>query len=117
VKFDFAGDLGGCRLALGVQFSGDLYPGSDATRGACSGTASTCYGPAADVTAAARAVTAAAPSVQVPFSSLAGGMPVATVDRANIVGIQWQLTSPLAGGADGGAACAAAFTASNVSFY
>ena len=61
--------------------------------------------------------TPASLTIQVPFSSLAGGMPVATLDRANVVGIEWQLTSPLAGGADGGAACAAAFTASNLSFY
>jgi hypothetical protein len=86
-------------------------------RGACPGTAATCYGPAADVTAAARAATAAAPTIQVPFASFGGGMPIATYDRANIVTVQWQLSATLGRGADGGNACAAAFTVSNVSFY
>jgi hypothetical protein len=117
VKFDFTGDIGSCQLALGGSFSGDLAPSFDAMRGACPGTAATCYGPAADVTAAARAATAAAPTIQVPFASFGGGMPIATYDRANIVTVQWQLSATLGRGADGGNACAAAFTVSNVSFY
>src|SRR6185295_15488655 len=111
VKFDFSGDLGGCQLAVGATFSGDLANTDDRGRGAC--TAATCYGPSADVTAQARAATAAAPTIQVSFASLAGGMPIPTFDRTNMVGVQWQLTPTLGGGADGGNACAAAFTAAN----
>jgi hypothetical protein len=118
VKFDFAGDIGSCLLALGASFSGDLSPGDDPTRGGCpSLTAGSCYGPAADVTAAALAATPAAPTIRVPFTSLAGGMPIPTFDRTTIVTVQWQLSAKLGGGADGGNACAAAFTVSNVSFY
>jgi hypothetical protein len=117
VKFDFAGDLGSCQLALGASFSGDLSPGDD-PRGACpSPAAGSCYGPAADVTASARAATSAAPTIEVPFASLAGGKPIPTFDSANIVTVQWQLAATLGAGADGGNACAAAFTVSNVSFY
>jgi hypothetical protein len=118
VKFDFAGDLGTCQLALGASFSGDLSPGDDPGRGACpSPTAGSCYGPSADVTAAARAATSSAPTIKVPFASLAGGKPIPTFDAANIVTVQWQLSATLGAGADGGNACAAAFTVSNVSFY
>ncbi|HMF40034.1 MAG TPA: hypothetical protein VKQ32_05045 [Polyangia bacterium] len=118
VKFDFAGDLGSCLLGLGASFSGDLSPGDDPNRGACpSPTAGSCYGPSADVTAAALAATPAAPTIKVPFASLAGGVPIPTFDKANIVTVQWQLSAKLGAGADGGNACATAFTVSNVSFY
>jgi hypothetical protein len=115
-RFDFSGDLGGCRVALGAAFSGDLSHGDDATRGACPGTSATCYAPYADVTAAALAATVAAPTVEVPFSAITGGMPVSAFDPATIVGVQWQLSAPAAAGG-GLAACAAAFTVANVRFY
>jgi len=117
VQFDFAGDLGSCLLGLGASFSGDLSPGDDPRGGCPSPAAGSCYGPAADVTAAARAATSSAPTLKVPFASLAGGMPIATFDRTSIVTVQWQLSAKLGGGADGGNACAASFTVSNVSFY
>ena len=94
-----------------------LSPGDD-PRGACpSAAAGSCDGPAADVTGAALAATTAAPTIKVPFASLMGGVPIATFDRTTIVTVQWQLSARLGGGADGGNACAAAFTVSNVSFY
>jgi hypothetical protein len=118
VKFDFAGDLGSCRLGFGASFSGDLSPGDDPSRGGCpSLTAGSCYGPSIDITAAALAATPTAATIQVPFSSLTGGVPIPTFDRANIVTVQWQLSAKLGAGADGGNACAAAFTVSNASFY
>jgi hypothetical protein len=117
IAFDFAGDLGDCRLGFGASFSGDLSHMDDATRGGCAATSATCYGPSADVTAAARAATAAAPTIKVPFASLAGGMPIATLDPTTIVTIQWQLSADLAAADGGVGACAAAFTVSNVSFY
>jgi len=118
VQFDFAGDLGSCLLALGASFSGDLSPGDDPSRGACpSAAAGSCYGPAADVTAAARAATTTSPTLKVPFTALMGGNPIPTFDKTTIVTVQWQLSAKLGGGADGGNACTAAFTVSNVKFY
>lgn len=105
VKFDFSGDLGGCGLALGVSFSGDLTLAGNPGRGAC--TASNCYGPSAPVAAVAGT------TVAVPFASLVGGMPVASLDPTTLVTVQWQLTSSSSG--DG--SCAANFTVANVSFY
>ena len=107
VKFDFSGDLGGCGLALGVSFSADLTQADNPGRGAC--TATSCYGPAAPVAPTSGS------TVMVPFASLAGGMPVSSLDPATLVTVQWQLTSSSAAGGDG--SCAANFTVGNVAFY
>jgi hypothetical protein len=115
ISFDFAGDLGGCKLAVGALYSGDASATDNPGRGTCAGTSSTCYPPSADVTAAALAATTAAPSVKVPFPSFAGGSPISSFDRSTIITVQWQLASGL-GVTDGGA-CAAAFSVSNVAFY
>ena len=115
IKFDFAGDLGGCGLLTGVSFSSDDSSISDPTRGACQGTTSQCYGPSADVTAAALSATAAAPTVRVPFTAFSGGMPSSMADPSAIVGIQWALTAPV-GSSDGGG-CTASFQVANVAFY
>ncbi len=114
IEFDFAGDLGGCTLNVGLTFSGDLSPSSDAVRGACQGSGSTCFGPVANETSAASAATASVPTVKVPFASMTGGEPVATVDPTRVVSLQWQLVS--AANADGGG-CSANFSVKNVSFY
>jgi len=115
VKFDFLGDLGGCGFQFGASFSRDLAKADDATRGACAGTDANCYGPAFEITTAARAATPAAPTIQVPFASLTGGMPVSTFDAGFMVSLQWQLSTTLAN-PDGGT-CSANFTVTNVSFY
>jgi len=115
VKFDFSGDLGGCGFQFGASFDRDLDTTADATRGACSSGSGNCYGPAADITAEALAVTPAAPTIQVPFASLTGGMPVKTFDSSFMVSLQWQLSTTTAN-PDGGA-CSANFTVANVSFY
>ena len=107
VQFDFAGDLGGCKLAVGTSFSADLSHTDDGVRGACSGSDSSCYGPFASVVPSTTAV-------KVPFSAMSGGSPQSTPDQSTIVDVIWQLSAPT--GADGGS-CAANFTVSNVSFY
>jgi hypothetical protein len=104
IKFDLAGDLGGCALALGAASSGDLDSAVNPGRGFCSAGAGACYGPAA-------AVTPGAATVMVPFATLAGGMPVGTLDPSTLVTVQWQLAPPASG------TCAADFTVSNVAFY
>lgn len=115
IEFDFSGNLGGCNIQTGINFSADDAMSNDAVRGACSGSASQCYGPSADVTVAALAATAASPTIKVPFTSFTGGMPNPTADPSTIVTVQWQLTAPL-GSTDAGV-CAANFTVTNVAFY
>jgi hypothetical protein len=115
VKFDFSGDLGGCFFQFGASFSRDLPKADDATRGACAGTDANCYGPAADITTAALAATPSAPTIQVPFTSLTGGVPISNFDPNFMVSLQWQLSSTLTN-PDGGT-CSAKFTVTNVSFY
>jgi hypothetical protein len=114
LKFDFAGTVGACQLRVGVTFSGDVPPSDDVLRGACVGTGSTCYGPVANVTAAAMAATPSAPTIEVPFASMSGGAPIATVDPTKIVSVQWQFVYATA---TDGAACSTNFTVENVSFY
>jgi hypothetical protein len=108
VKFDFAGDLGGCSMSLSVAFSGDLSQSNDPVRGGCPTT--TCYGPSFQVTPNPSSAT-----IMVPFTSLTGGMPMDLVDKTNIVSLQWQLAGQ-PGVTDGGA-CAASFSVENVAFY
>ena len=104
IRFELAGDLGGCALALGAASSGDLDSVVNPGRGACSPGSGACYGPSA-------AVSPAATTVMVPFTSLTGGMPVSTLDPSTIVTVQWQLAPPTSG------SCSADFTISNVAFY
>ena len=114
VKFDFAGTLGGCQLKVGISASDDVPPTDDAIRGGCTAAAASCYGPLANVTPAALAATTAAPTVQVPFSSMNSGSPIATVDPTKLISLQWQLIAVKS--ADGGA-CQANFSVENVAFY
>jgi hypothetical protein len=104
IRFDFAGDLGGCALALGSASSGDLDSVVNPGRGGCSAAAGPCYGPSA-------AVTAPTSTVMVPFATLSGGMPVNALDPSTLATVQWQLAPPASG------VCAADFTVSNVAFY
>jgi hypothetical protein len=104
VKFDFEGSLGGCSLAFGASFSGDLS-NADPAQGSCPGTDAMCYGPSV-------AVVPGTGTLMVPFATLSGGTPIGTLDPTTLVSVQWQLTA----GADGGA-CSAAFSVENVSFY
>ena len=110
VQFDFAGDLGGCALAFGASFSGDSSPADNPGRGSCPGTSSTCYGPLAPVVPGATTTT----TIKVPFSALTAGSPIAKLDPATIVDVEWQLSAPT--GPDGGS-CSADFTIENVAFY
>jgi hypothetical protein len=109
VQFDFAGNLGGCAIAFGASFSGDLTH-TDAPRGSCPGTDSNCYGPLATVVPAATTTT----TIKVPFTALTAGSPIAKLDPSTLVDVEWQLSAPT--GPDGGS-CAADFTVSNVAFY
>jgi hypothetical protein len=108
VRFDFAGDLGGCALAFGASFSGDTSPTEAPGQGSCPGTDSTCYGPLASV------VPGTSTRIEVSFAALTAGSPIAKLDPSTLVDVEWQLSAPT--GADGGS-CAASFTVENVAFY
>ncbi len=114
VQFEFAGSLGGCRLAFAANFSGDAFEGDDPSRGGCRSSNSACYGPSADVTSEAKPGDAGV-VVKVPFSALSAGVPIGTLDPSTIVTIQWQLTASTSSGDAGG--CSADFTVKNVAFY
>jgi hypothetical protein len=112
ISFDFSGDLGGCSLVFAVAFSADENIAYDAARGTCTAGSSGCIGPFTDVTGAALAATPATPTLRVPFSSLSGGMPIATCDPSTLITMEWQLEA----GADGGG-CSAQLSIENVSFF
>jgi hypothetical protein len=109
LQFDFAGDLGGCALTLAVEPSEDVSSDNDPMRGTCSSVAGPCYGPSAAVSPGSGT------TVRVPFSALAGGMPMGVLDARDIVSINWQLAAP-ASTPDGGP-CTADFTIENVALY
>jgi hypothetical protein len=110
VQFDFAGDLGGCALAFGASFSGDTSSTEAPGQGSCPGTSSNCYGPLAPVVPGATTTT----TIKVPFSGLTAGSPIAKLDPASIVDVEWQLSAPTGAG---GGSCSANFTVENVAFY
>jgi hypothetical protein len=107
VQFDFDGTVTGCSLTFGANDSEDLSAADDANRGGCED--STCYGPSKVV------ATAGPMTIQLPFSDLAGGMPVSPLDTKSVVSIQWELLGP--GTAPDGGDCTANFTVKNVAFY
>ena len=112
IRFDLLGDLGGCTLALGANFSGDQSVQDDPTRGACTGGDSVCYPPMSMVMTTLAAADGGKTTIEVPFSALHGGSPIAQLDPSSIVTVQWQL-----GPAAGASACSANFTLANVEFY
>jgi hypothetical protein len=103
--FDFIGDLGGCDLYFGATANNQIAA-SDFRWGSC--TAPLCYGASAPVSNPTA-------TILVPFSSLALGMPVDTLEPSSLHAIQWELGAP-AGSLNGGR-CSANFTVSNVAFY
>jgi hypothetical protein len=96
VKFTIAGDLGSCGISFATTFSDAVSP-SDDPNGAC--TLASCFPPSAPVTTTGTLV--------VPFASVSGGSP-GTIDPKSIVGVQWQMNTPL------GFACAANFVITDV---
>ena len=111
IRFDLLGDLGGCTLALGANFSGDQSVQDDPTRGACAGSASVCYPPMSTIMTSPGA-DGGTTTIKVPFSAFHGGSPIAKLDASSILSVQWQL-----GPAAGASACSADFTLANIAFY
>lgn len=96
VKFTIAGDLGNCGISFATTFSDAVSPNDD-PRGAC--TLASCFPPSFPVTTTGTLV--------VPFASVSGGSP-GTIDPKSIIGVQWQMNTPL------GIACTANFTIADV---
>lgn len=115
VRFDFSGDLGGCTLAVGANFSGDSTSADAPGRGSCPFSQdSNCYPPMAVATppAAFDAGPAGTTTFKIPFTSMASGSPTPRVDPSTILTVQWQLNA-----LSGGPGCSANFTVENVAFY
>lgn len=115
VRFDFSGDLGGCTLAVGANFSGDSTSADAPGRGSCPFSQdSNCYPPMAVATppAALDASPAGTTTFKIPFTSMASGSPTPRVDPSTILTVQWQLNA-----LSGGPGCSANFTVENVAFY
>jgi hypothetical protein len=93
LQFTIAGDKGTCALELQVQTNSDKLVDTQGRKGTCS---TGCVYPSVK----ALVVTGtAAQTISVPFSSLTGGAPI-PFDLHEIVGLQWQLTSPTSCTAD-----------------
>jgi hypothetical protein len=115
VSFDFSGDLGGCTLAVGANFSGDSTLTDAPGRGSCPFSQdSSCFPPMAVATPPATldAGPAGTTTFKIPFASMATGSPTPRVDPSTILTVQWQLNA-----LSGGPGCSANFTVENVAFY
>ncbi|HEY5374927.1 MAG TPA: hypothetical protein VIK01_14695, partial [Polyangiaceae bacterium] len=102
VQFDISGDLGTCALRFVLYSAQDLNVMDDPGRGQCR---SSCAGSGA-------AVTASSSTIRVPFTTVTGGKPLASVDAKNLVTMQWQLTA-----AELSTGCTADITIANAGFY
>ena len=111
VTFDFSGDLGGCALAFGANFSNDATSAGNPNRGSCPYGDSSCYSPLSVLTPHSDA-DAGSTTLKVPFTSLSGGSPYPNLDPSSIILLLWQLSMP-----SGNAGCSANFTVENVMFY
>jgi hypothetical protein len=105
IQLDLSGDLGTCSLRYILLFSKDLSHIDDPVRGDCPNDDSVCLGPFVPLTLGAS-------TIRIPFTSLTGGAPIATVDPTSLVIMQWQISA-----SDAAAGCTADFTVKNVSFY
>lgn len=105
IQFTLSGDLGGCSLRYLLLFAQDLSHIDDPGRGHCQDTDAVCHG-------ASALVTVNTGPIQIPFSSLDNGAPVAALDPRNLVTMQWELSA-----SDVAAGCNADVTVQNVSFY
>ena len=103
VTFKVSGELGTCRLQIGVVPSEDNAV-TNSPFGSCLAGAM-CVSPLSAPIGIGTTV--------VRFSEMTGGSPLATPDPAALNGVQWVLTAPT--GADA-AGCLASFTVSDVSF-
>jgi hypothetical protein len=81
VRFTVEGDWSGCKLRFQVNTVEDVRPAWDPKRGVC--TAERCMAPGTFV--------AAPGTYTVPFASLGGGTPRATVDLHGVTSVQWQI--------------------------
>jgi hypothetical protein len=102
VRFTVSGDLGTCGLQFSVVTSEDASPTHNPL-GACP--AEPCYPPTLGPVSIG--------PTTVSFEDLSGGMPMSTVDRAVLLGIQWTLDLPTDAAIP---ACIASFTVSDISF-
>jgi hypothetical protein len=100
VSFTLSGTLGDCILYFSFAYSDDLASAADPNRGLCSGT---CY-------PAEFQIASASTSVSFTETPTVPGTPLATVDSAKLVGVQWQL-APF-----GATSCTANFTVDDVMF-
>ncbi len=114
VKFDFSGDLGGCSLVFGVNFSGDSSSADNPQRGDCSLGDANCYPPRsiAIPPSVSGSADAGPTTLRFPFALLTGGSPNAKIDPTTIMTVEWELSAP-----SGGVGCSANFTVENVAFY
>ena len=105
VQFDLSGDLGSCSLQYLLLFAQDLSHIDDPGRGHCLDTDAVCHGPSV-------VVKPSATTIQIPFSSLDNGKPIAALDPKNLVTMQWELNA-----SDASVGCTADVTIENVKFY
>jgi hypothetical protein len=111
VEFPATGSLGGATMILKMQTSPDYPVDVTNTKGKCSFTADSnkfneCVQPFMNITALP------AGSVNVPWSSLTAGVPMAAVDPAQLLGFELQFQCP----GTASAACALDLKLGNVNF-
>jgi len=110
IRMTIGGDLGGGQIFFQVQTNTN-YPADTANnKGACIDPLQW-NGGCANNTTSSLTIDATPTTIDIPWTDLAGGMPVATVDTTQLLGIQWQVTC------SGSADCAVNVTISDVSFY
>ena len=110
IRMTIGGDLGGGQIFFQVQTNANYPVDTANNKGACMDPLQW-NGSCANNTTSSLTIDATPTTIDIPWTDLAGGMPVATVDTTQLLGIQWQVTC------SGSADCAVNVTISDVSFY
>jgi len=116
VQFDISGSLtgAGCTMQFSILDSehSDITASTPQDPKAAGPKGS--YAPQLQITSTQLTSTTA--TIQVPYTTPAGGSPSSALDTTKLTGVQWQLSTPKA--SDGGATeCVWNFTLANVKFY
>jgi hypothetical protein len=104
------GDLGGGELLFQVQTNSNYPVDKTNNKGGCTDP-DQWSGACANNTTTKLTIEATPKAIDIPWSSIIGGQPNATVDTTEVLGIQWQVNCT------GATDCAVNLTIGEVTFY
>lgn len=110
IRMTLSGNLGDAKLVFQVQTNNNYPIDTTNSKGACTGTWSSGCG---NNTTTSLTVTDTPTPIDIPWASITGGSPNATVETGELLGVQWQINCPT----DATANCNPTLTIGTVELY